>query len=185
MLRIKVTWNAPQGAPYYTTFYFGGDTAGEADAAAAAVADFLGVVDGNIATTYSWTIDTEAEFVDPVTGNITGVETVAGPTGTGGGSGDPLPFTSQALVRWRTGQFVNGREIRGRTFFPGFVETSSTGGGVTASLIPGMNTAATNFVTASSGGGGLVVYSPTHGLAAQVTVASTWNQFAVLRSRRD
>lgn len=185
MLRIKVVWTAPAGSPYYTTFYFGGDTPGEADAAGAAVAAFLGVMDGNIASTYAWNLDQEAEFVDPVTGNITGVETIAAGNGNGSGTGDPLPLSTQALIRWRTNQFINGREIRGRTFFPGFVETSSTAGRVTTGLLSGLNTAAADFITASSGGGGLVVWSPTHGQAAQVLTASAWSDFAVLRSRRD
>lgn len=185
MLRIRVTWAAPKGSPYYSTFYFGGETSGEADAAAAAVATYLGTMDNNIATTYTWNIDPEAEFVNPVNGNIIGVETTAGGNGTGSGAGDPLPFTTQGLVRWRTGIFINGREIRGRTFFPGMVETCSTGGSVTVGIIAGINTAGGALITASSGAGGLVVYSPTHGQEALVTSTSMWSEFAVLRSRRD
>lgn len=184
MLRITAVWTAPYGSPYYSTFYFGGDTSGEADAASAAVAAFLGVMDGNIASTYTWNIDQQAEFVDEVTGNVTGVESVPAGNGTGSGSGDPLPTATQALIRWRTNTYLNGREIRGRTFFPGFVETASTAGKVTTGLLSGLNTAAANFITGSSGAGNLVIWSPTHGQSATVLTGTAWDEFAVLRSRR-
>jgi len=186
MLRITTEFSGTlQGTPYFNQLYFGGDTSGEADAASAAVAAWWVAMEDAFSLLLTWTINTEAEFVDEVTGQITGIETVPGGTGIGDATGDALSPASQGLVRWRTGVFVAGKEIRGRTFIPGPTEDVNQLGHPSAGYLPLVNTAAADLITAASGGGGLVVWSRTHGQAAAVATGSVWNQWAVLRSRRD
>lgn len=185
MLRTLTTWTNVQGAPYYTNLYFGGDTEGEADAAVAAIDGFLADLDPSLVNGMVATVDSEVELVDPASGNVTGVYGTAGATETFVAGGDPLPYSTQMLIRWRTGQYVNGREVRGRTFIPGWTESSSTNGKPLPGTVSTMATIAASFLTAASGAGGLVIYSPTHGLDASVTSTSVWSEWAVLRSRRD
>jgi hypothetical protein len=173
------------GTPYFTQRYFFGSTGGEADAANAATATFLAAIEDAVSGTLSWTINTEAEFVDPVTGQVTGVETTPGGTGVGDAAGDMLSPASQGLLRWRTGIFANGKEIRGRTFIPGPTETVNLEGHPSDGYFPVVNEAASALITGSAGAGGLCIWSRTNGETALVISGSCWNQWAVLRSRRD
>ena len=185
MLRVTTEMQGPPGAPFYTTMYFAGTTEGEASAAVAAVAAFWGDLTAEIAAGTTWTVFGEVEVVDPVTGNITGTFSDPDVSNAFTNSADPLPWSSQILIRWRTGVFVAGREIRGRTFLPGFTEAASDNGQVESGVVSGLQTPVDDLLTAASGAGGLAVYSPTNGQAALVSNGSVWNQFAILRSRRD
>jgi hypothetical protein len=185
MLRVTTEWTSIQGGPYYSTFYFDGDTEGEGDAAVAAVADWWGDWVSTINANVDATVRGETEIIDPATGQITGTTSAADVAVPMSGSGDMLPLTTQALIRWRTGVFVNGREIRGRTFIPGLEEPANAAGRPLGTLPATVQPRINDFLTASAGGGGLVVYSPTNGQAAFVNSGSMWNQWAVLRSRRD
>jgi hypothetical protein len=51
--------------------------------------------------------------------------------------------------------------------------------------VAALNTLGANFLGGAAAAGDFVVYSPTHREMATVTVASTWQQWASLRSRRD
>lgn len=186
MIRVTTEWTGTlPGVPYFSTHYFAGDTAGEADAAAAAVVSLWQEVDTVVSTGLTWTVPTEVEFVDEATGAITGVEAVAGGTGAGQNGSDPLPMATQGLLRWRTGVFVSGRELRGRTFIPGPTEPNNLLGVPDPNYKGVLGPAGVNFLTAAAGGGGLVVYSPTHAQAATVQSSSVWNKWSILRSRRD
>lgn len=186
MLRVSTTWSGTfQGLPYFSTHYFGGSSELEATAARAAVTTFWQGVDDRVINNLTWTISGEVEVVDPATGQTIGVFGGASVTGSGADTGDAMSPALQGLVRWRTGDFVGGREIRGRTFLPGPSENSSTEGVPIATYITGMETAAQNLIAGSSTAGGLVVYSPTKNQAAEVSSSSVWSQWAVMRSRRD
>lgn len=185
MLRVTSVFTGMAGAPYYSTHYFGGDTSGEASAAVTAVDGLWDGLSSELSSQLDVAINTDVEVVDPVTGLTTGIFPTAGGGTAFTGSGDPLPPATQLLIRWRTGQYVSGREIRGRTFVPGFLEAASSSGRPDTAMVGNINTLAASFLTASAGAGALVVYSPTRGQAADVTAASVWTEWAVLRSRRD
>lgn len=87
--------------------------------------------------------DTSVVQLNPTTGQATAAFTGAAPAAvTFTGSGDPLPFQTQALVRYGTGVFVRGRRLIGRTFVPGLLESSSTSGiGPSSALQTSLNTA--------------------------------------------
>lgn len=180
--RVQLVSQGVAGSPYYTTFHFLGASGSPAQAAADA-AGFWGAVDAYMDSSLIWDLDTAVETIESTTGNIVGVTDVPPASGTGGTTGDVLPPATQALVRWRTGQFVGGREIRGKTFLPAIGEINSVEGQPASAMTTGIENAA--LALFSSPNSQLVVYSRKNGQAAPVTAASLWSEFAVLRSRRD
>lgn len=193
MLQVTTVWSGTmQGVPYFSQHYFGGTSELEATAARNALTTFWQGVDDRVVNNLTWTIQGDVEVIDPATGQITGVFGGVGATGNGADTGELTSAALQGLLRWRTGTFLGGREIRGRTFLPGVSEASSADGVPAATYITGMETAATNLRTSASTAGGLVVWArprteaPTRpGQTALVVSSSCWGQFAVLRSRRD
>lgn len=108
--------------------------------------------------------------------------------GSGSQAGNAVPRSSQVLIRWNTAEIINGRLLRGRTFVPGLMGTAITDTGLVATSQLTQIAAAANALIDQSGGT-LSVWSRPRGSSGGqtglVTSASTWEQFAVLRSRRD
>lgn len=91
------------------------------------------------------------------------------------------PPATQGLIRWRTGTFSGNRRVQGRTFIPGVTEEQVTAlGRPDGDFFTAMRTAGQALITA-----GLTVPSRRLNAFARATIASPWDQFAVLRSRRD
>ena len=127
----------------------------------------------------------EVARVDPVTGDVIGLFAVTGSSIGMDDVAQALPWATQGLVRTRTGDYVGGREIRGRTFVPGPTEVSSDAGVPIGAYTSSVQTAFENFGTAAGPAGGVGVYSPTNGSFHFGELYSVWDQWAVLRSRRD
>jgi hypothetical protein len=179
MIRVRVNWSGVNEG--FSVMHFG-DAIGSAQVAADAVEDWLDDIDASMALGQAMQVDTEVEEVDPATGNILSVANVTTVGKTGAVSGAPVPQVAQALFRWRTGQYINGREVRGRTFVPGLaLAATDTQGEIASATVAGLQTAAAAFVTAS----GIGVWSPANGTFELATSASVWPEFAVMRSRRD
>lgn len=185
MIRVTTEWAGGQGVPWYSTHHFAGVTEDAAVDAVSAVAGFWGDVDANQPNTINWRVSGEVPVVNPATGQITELFTVTGATGAGAGSGETVPWADQALIRWTTGFYQNGRQVRGRTFIPGLVIAASDAGRVAPITVTNLATAAADFLADLQPGNELVIYSRTAGTATAVTGASVWANFAVLRSRRD
>lgn len=172
------------GAPYFSTMYFGGSTSGEADAASDAVRAFWAGLVGFINTGLQIQVQSEVEQVDPVTGFVLQVfdfpQTVVAATGNA-----PLPFSTQGLIRWRTGSFVAGKEIRGRTFIPNLANDAQLNAVPSVGFLNSANAAGTALLLAGSPAGDFGVWSRKNGSFHNASSRSTWSQFAVLRSRRD
>jgi hypothetical protein len=87
------------------------------------------------------------------------------------------------LIKWRTGIYLAGREIRGRTFIPGLDAFTNAEGVVDTTVHDALSDDLATWL------GGLsappLIWSRTHGDSAAVAAAEVWDQFAVLRSRRD
>lgn len=186
MLRVPITWTAGAGTPYYASLYYGGSTSGEATAAHNATAAFMDAMEPHTIDDLLWVVGSDVESVDPATGNVLEVfpQTETVHQGTVGSDG--VPWASQALFRWRTGTYVNGREIRGRTFWPGIPEVTTVNGVLPSGVLTTFNGILTAHLgsVGSTAAGGRVVWSPTNGIAEIVNTATTWDQFAVLRTRR-
>lgn len=184
LMELRTVWVGVAGSPYYTTLraFHGNDLTPEAfsdawDACLTARAvDFPSFI--------SATIESELRLIDSVTGDLTGTEVTTGNTFAGSSSGDPLPRASQALIRWSTPAIVAGRRLRGRTFLPCIIESFNTvNGKPDASLLSAWATNLSTFISACQGE--LCIWSPTHGSVANVTGGVLWDEWAVMRSRRD
>lgn len=182
LYRVRTVFTGIAGTPYLSTMYFR-TIDGTAQQAVNAVGAFWGAVDGQMHTDLLWDTDSDVEVISDATGQIVSVQSTTPVSGGGALSGDILPPATQALIRWRTGSFVGGREIRGKTFIPGLTETAATSGQVTTATLTAFETAAATLQGTANAN--LVVYSRANNTHAEVVSSSCWAQFAVLRSRRD
>lgn len=183
MYRVRTVWTGVAGSPYYTNLYFT-EEGGTAQEARNGVNVVFANMLASIRNDLTFTIETDVPVIDEATGDITRVEVTTTPlTGTGTSSEDPLPPADQTLMRLRTGAYAGGREIRGRVFVPGAVQTASDGGVPTVAHRNELNTRFAALVTLTSAQ--WVVWAKTRGVYAVVSSATAWDQWAVLRSRRD
>lgn len=184
MLRVQTVFTGSAGAPYYSADFYGGSTEGEALAATNATQEFwfqlANILDGAMTAT----IQGEVHQIDPATGLTTQVYQHPDQVIDFSGSGEVLPRATQGLLRYRTGDFVAGRELRGRKFIPGVLESSTTDGRPSAPLLALFTTAWNASRADATAAGGQSVYSLTHKVAAQISLMQPWSEFAILRSRR-
>ena len=185
MFRVRTTFVGLTGAPYLSTMYFedtGGLTAANA---VAAVGAFWGAIDNSLPNTLSWTTEAEVATIDFSNGQQTGLTSTTPQTGTGSIAATLHSPATQGLVRWRTGAFLGGRELRGRTFIPGMSTsvTNAATGAPNSTFLSAVNTAAAALIADANST--LLVWSRTKSAKSTVTSGSMWSQFAVLRSRRD
>lgn len=179
MIRVRINWTGLNEG--FSLLHFDEDLSA-ASTTASAVTNFLNGIDTYVHTTQLMQVDPEVEEIDIGTGQITGVASVSQAQVAGVASGTPVPQLAQALIRWRTGVFTFGRELRGRTFIPGITSAHvSASGEPTSALVSGLAGEATNFIGSTT----LGVYSTTHHAFGTASSASVWTEFASMRSRRD
>lgn len=182
LLRLRVVWTGIPGTPYYSTHYATGDLA-NASSFVAAIADFWGALDGAIRNELTWLTESEVTEINPANGELTGVAGVVAASGTGNETSQALPPANQALLRLNTGTISEGRRIRGAIYIPGLTEAVCDDGVVLSSYRGEMEDAFD--VWASSSSTPPAVWSRKTGLFYQAETSTAWEQFAVLRSRRD
>ena len=183
MWRVTTTFTgAPVTGGGICRLYFQ-SSIGTAAEAAAAVAGFWDDISAVQVNTITNTIEGFVEEVDETTGEITGFATTDTVVHVGQNAQDPLPKASMGLLRWRTGEYVSGREVRGRIFIPGLLEANNTGGVPTSSLKTAVETAAAQMIQQEDAH--LVVFSRAHHVGVDVVSADFWSEWAILTSRRD
>lgn len=159
-------------------------TGGTAAEAVTATGAFWQALAAGLDSDLSWATEPEVVQIDDATGDISLSTNTTPQSGIGSDVGESLPKSTMGLLRWRTGVYVGGKEIRGRTFVPGVLEANNTATGTPdTTIINVMNNAASALVADAAST--LVIYSPTKHTHAVVQSGSAWNQWAVLRSRRD
>lgn len=177
--RVRTNLIGVAGSPWMSNHYFDAATVGSANDAKGLVYNFWNAVDSYMANNVTWNIDQNvALFANPET--LTGWEVVTAGTGQGLLSDAMLPIATQALVRWSTSAVYNNRRVRGRTFIPGLTVAANADGSLTTPTATAIATAADTMQD-----GGLVIPSRVQNAFIDVTGASVWSSFAVLRSRRD
>jgi hypothetical protein len=177
--RVRTSWSGLPGTPWVSTHYFQQALLGAVEAAEA-VGAFWEDMDPQISLSALWVVEGDVTEIDQVTGATIGLSPVTPIAGSGSAGGDRSPAAAQGLIRWRTGVYAAGREIRGRTFIPGVCESSGASVPLPA-YMAALNAAAATLILTP----GFSVWSKTHGLAPSVDGGFAWNQYAVLRSRRD
>lgn len=181
MLRIQTVFTGIVGSPYLSTMFFESTGLAEMVDAQSAVRGFWEDLAGLMQSATTIQVQSDVDVIDPVTGHITATGSAPVAVLQAGGNA-PLPQATQGLVRWRSGVFVNGKEIRGRTFLPSMANDAQLGGKPSSALKVTADAAAAALLAAPVN---LVVWSRKNGMSAPVTSGSTWSEFAVLRSRRD
>lgn len=181
--RIRTVFTGVTGSPWVSTAYMSALGSGTVQQAVTAVGNFWGSADSLMEVSVSWTTLADVEALDPATGEVTGVSNTTPATGGGVAASTGLPVATQGLVRWRTGVYVNGREIRGRWFIPGLLTTANNDGAPSSTMLSTLNTAASTLI--SDANSELVIWSRKNLQVEAVTSGTTWSQFAILRSRRD
>ena len=181
--RVRTALSGGSGSAQVSTMFFDQAAGLTAQGAANAVHAFWVTVADNMSSSYTAQVELAVEDIDIATGKPTGVTAVTAGLVTGTQSADPLPWATQALVSWRSGTFVSGREVRGRTFIPGMVETLNSSGVPSGSIFASINGAASTL--AGDSNSSLCIYSRKKAAVGIVTSGSMWTKWAVLRSRRD
>jgi hypothetical protein len=183
MYRVRTNFTGVPGAPYLSTMYFA-ESGGTAQQAATAAGAFWTALIPNLTNSMNFATEADVALVNAATGVVTGAVATTPVLGTGGRADAQLPRATQGLVRWLTGIYVAGRQVRGRTFIPGLTEDANiTDGLVTPAVAAAINNAAATLI--ASPNADLEIWSRTLGQSNVATVGSTWTEFAILRSRRD
>jgi hypothetical protein len=154
-----------------------------ASAAITAVGTFWTAMKAYISNQISYATHSQVDQLDNA-GHPVGAFGTTPATGTGAQSGNMTPPAVQALAQWRTGHYVNYREIRGRTYIPGMVSVNINANGQLATTFSTAFQSACNTLIGQTGAH-LAVWSKRWADPYQVISGQPWEQFAVLRSRRD
>jgi hypothetical protein len=182
---IITDWTTPSGSDFVTVTFWH-TTPAVADQRQA-WADFLDTCATSLDDNVSWNIRTVGREMDDVTGALTdawGDATVQ--SGGGANSGDVVPDASQILVRWNTSTIINSRFVRGRNFIPGASTAAVDEGNLLAANILAISNGAAALIASANAFG--VWHRPVSGAGGDFSVATTasvWQEFAVLRQRRN
>lgn len=183
--RHRVSWaGAPVVGPGLTTFYESPEAAvGGADDIEA----FFTAVAGLCPTGLQWTIPSNGDLIDSVTGELVGSWSDPGTGGVVAASGSSI-FTNGvgARVVWNTGGTFSGRRVRGATFVvPLSIEAYEGAGNLTGTVITQLTTAAANIVDSDAP---FVIWSRSTtsatGEVNAITSATIPDRVSWLRSRR-
>jgi len=181
---ILTDWTTPAGGGFVTVTFW--DEVPDVADQRAAWADFLTACGTSLVSTAAWTVRQSGRVMDDTTGILTDEWTDAtGQLGTGANVGEPVPDSSQILVRWNTAHIVNGRFLRGRTYLPGASIGAVDDGNLLAANVLAISDAAADLIATATGLG--VWHRPVNKLGGEFRIATTaacWAEFAVLRQRR-
>lgn len=180
--RVRCVWTGVAGSPAYSNFYIQSGAVSAASAQAA-VSSYMNSVRVACNTGVTVTIEGDVALVDTATDSIVGVTSTSTTSFPGSGTGSPMPPANQILIRYLTGTFIGGRQVRGRFFVPYLTTGSISSQVVAPATITAMQNATSAYITGLTGNA--VVFSRKNGVPVPITAWSTWNQVAVMRSRRD
>jgi len=176
--QVRVTWSGFAGQPGVSTFY----GAGGASDTVNAVKAFFDAIKGTIPAAVTLTFPGNGSIIDSASGLAKGIWTATTPSpvaciGTGGWAA-PVG----AVVNWRTALWLNGRQVRGKTFIvPLTSQVYETDGTIASVTLGTLRTAASTLVSSL---GMFHVRTPSTGGSAPITSADVPDKVIVLRSRR-
>lgn len=182
----RAIWSTPGGGTGYTVFHF---TVAGTGAAAQQIADdtraYMDAIKGFFPDEITITFDSEVLDLGE-DGALLAVWAVTPPASVAGINASTYNRAAGLRVDWGTGVIVGRRRLTGRTYLvPAGSSVFDAGGLVTAGNITASQTAAANFIAATSANRPLRVWSRTHATSAVVTNASTPSKGAILTGRRD
>jgi hypothetical protein len=177
--QIRVAWTGAIGTPGVSTFYCSGPAA----SMQASLVTFFTNEKSLIPAAYNITVPNTGTDIDTATGQPSGTWTGGTATTIAGTGAGNYSAPSGACIIWHTGSYLNGRELRGKTFMVPLMATCyATNGTLNDTDRAGMQSDA-NVLRGSAGT--MVVWSRRAGAVATVSSATVADKAAVLRSRRD
>lgn len=182
--RVRSIITGVAGSPRYSNLYFQGPDSPDEDLVDA-VESMWDAAKARIDDSLTITILGAVTVLDSATGDVIAVGGFSDRTVTSTGTGGALPFATCGLARFRTGEYVGGREIRGRMYLPYPPMADMSGGKPTSSYIDDWQGAFETMNSLDEANGAWCVWSRKHGQNALVKNFDVWNNFAVLRSQRD
>lgn len=192
MMKIVAVWSGWAGGPGYSSFYTGasGDGA-QLTTAANKVKNFFAGITLAIPTGITISIQPTALSVNEGDGSINDeVPITTVPANVVGAGSANFSAPSGACVIWRTGGFVGGRRLRGKTFLvPLSGGVYDTDGTIIANRLTELRSVATTFAT--PGGAAATDFVVWHrpvagagGSSSPIISASVADRAAILSSRR-
>lgn len=184
---IQAVWTGFTGAPGYSNFHFNDAlSAAQANTAAAAVRKLFADMSPQLPTIAAIQVQSSANIHD-TGGTLTGVVPVSAPgTAVVGSGGASYAGGVGFVVHWLTGVYLDGRQLRGKTFFvPSASSVFGSDGSISSTPLGQMQTAANAYV-ATAGVVPVVWHNPPGptGTAYSMNGASVQDRTAVMRSRR-
>nr|CRY97397.1 hypothetical protein [uncultured prokaryote] len=182
---VLVDWSVENTPGGLSVMYFAKETELAIQEQREQIGGLYFYVKSYLAGNTTMTVRTEGRVVDSETGMLTGSWTDATGQSVTGTGGDPVPNVCQGLIRWNTGQVVNGRFLKGKTYVPGLASAAMMDGEV----LPACQTAFAVGLDSQigSGFGPVVWHRPKDGAGGEFRIATTgslWKEFAVQSGRR-
>lgn len=194
MLHVRAISTGVAGSPYYTNLYFNAEPT-NVGIALARVSQFFTDLRPVMRTGITTNVESEVRVIDPSTGTVTDIVVGAEQAPiAAAAAGSIAPPATQGLIRLQTSGLRLNRQVQGRIFVPGVTVAAVSPTGTAQAAYQTALTDAATALRAATSGVQLVVWSRPRtltgpvGLPGQqspVTGASAWQNFAVLRSRRD
>jgi hypothetical protein len=176
--QVRVQWTSTVGIDGVSTFY----CTGTISTFLADIRVFFEAIKGKIADEVTIVYPSTGNNVDSVSGQVTSTWAVTAPAVTVCTGPGNYSRAAGAVINWRTGQFVNGRELRGKTFLVPIVSGSmDSSGNLDPLTVIALRAAGQGLKNSTAT---MVIYSKTAHTNGAVTDATVPNMTAVLRSRR-
>jgi len=183
MYRVRTEITGGPGGTGLSTMYFDGTGGLTAQHAADAVRAFWDYQKAHISNNLTMTTLGPVYTLDDATGAPLAVTATTTTPVVGTDGSDEESWATQGLLELRTGNFISGREIRGRIFIPTPGSGQGSGGVPTAGYLSMLNAAAAALVADPNSS--WEVWSRRNAVGVAVVSANAWSKWAVLRSRRD
>jgi hypothetical protein len=187
MYRVETVLTGIGGLPGLSVMYFDASGA-DAGACTDAVGTFWDAVADALSTSLHYAVQDQVSIISDDTGGLNGVATGTNPSGSGSASDEPLPFATQALIRWTTTTIRNNRHVIGHTYLPGLTQVANDSGQMASADVTVFLGAASDLVNdedALFGVWSRKVLGTESGEFCRAAGAVVGTKFAVLRSRRD
>ncbi len=182
--RVRTIVTGVTGSPWYINTHWDAQADADPTPQVQAMTDFWGAIKSYLDNACVYRVQPDVPVIETTDDQIVAVLTTDGSQTTGTGTTSALPYANQMLVRMQTGVYASGRQVRGRLIIPGPTATTSTvDGTISSSVRAAIDTAAAALTTSADES--FRVYSKRNGAAYPVSTASTWEQYSILRSRRD
>lgn len=179
--RTQVISRGFPGAPGYNTFVTGADSTGSATTWYGFLVDLWTALRPVLANGTFAECDGIIEEFDPVTGQTLSLVQATPFSLQGTGAATKAVGGTCILLQWRTGQFRNGREVRGRSFISGIEDNADANGQFSGAKRTAVLAAVAAYASTDTG----AIYSPTAGSVFQIASGGVWTNYALVRSRRD